>query len=513
MLKINFQSLKKPKVFIPIIIGLLFIVLIVYQISLKNKHNYQTAVVQRGNLSEIVSATGQVQAAQSVDLAFKRSGRVVYINGDVGQKVKTNATLAKIDCQDLEKTLSDAKISLASAQNTLEKLQAQYQQLLREDTLNKNYEDALIVLGSFYQQSGSLLENIKNIYFETDLSDGHENNITYYSSYNQKFETTPAKVDLLYNEIKSLQQLAFNAYQTAQRGTGDERYDAVEKGYDLLVKMADFVKSGRDPVLDLYNYLIINNAVHKKQSEIESHLQSLTSYATTIDSYLQNLLSLRNAIHSQRDALSNYPFDIKNQELIVKQWENTIADTQTRLNDCYIIAPFDGTITAFNLKKDEIVTANMPVVSIISDKKFEIKTLISEIDIAKIKIGDEANVTLDAYGPDKIFKARVIHIDPAATIIENVPSYQVKLEFINPTEEIKDGMTANLDIITNHKENVLFIPRRAVFSEDSKKFVRVLTPQKTIEEREVKTGIVGEEAKIEITEGLSEGEIVVVSGK
>jgi RND family efflux transporter MFP subunit len=165
------------------------------------------------------------------------------------------------------------------------------------------------------------------------------------------------------------------------------------------------------------------------------------------------------------------------------------------------------------LKKDEIVTANMPVVSIISDKKFEIKTLISEIDIAKIKIGNEANVTLDAYGPDKIFKARVIHIDPAATIIENVPSYQVKLEFINPTEEIKDGMTANLDIITNHKENVLFIPRRAVFSEDSKKFVRVLTPQKTIEEREVKTGIVGEEAKIEITEGLSEGEIVVVSGK
>jgi hypothetical protein len=293
MLKINFQSLKKPKVFIPIIIGLLFIVLIVYQISLKNKHNYQTAVVQRGNLSEIVSATGQVQAAQSVDLAFKRSGRVVYINGDVGQKVKTNATLAKIDCQDLEKTLSDAKISLASAQNTLEKLQAQYQQLLREDALNKNYEDALIVLGSFYQQSGSLLENIKNIYFETDLSDGHENNITYYSNYNQKFETTPAKVDLLYNEIKSLQQLAFNAYQTAQRGTGDERYDAVEKGYDLLVKMADFVKSGRDPVLDLYNYLIINNAVHKKQSEIESHLQSLTSYATTIDSYLQNLLSLR----------------------------------------------------------------------------------------------------------------------------------------------------------------------------------------------------------------------------
>ncbi|MGB9847640.1 MAG: efflux RND transporter periplasmic adaptor subunit [Minisyncoccia bacterium] len=512
MPKINFHFLKKPKIFIPLIIGLIFIGLIVYQINLKNHTNYQTAKVKRGNLSEIVSTTGRVQSAQSVDLSFKRSGRVIFVNGQVGQSAKDGTLLAKIDCQDLEKTLADAKISLASAQNVLEKLETQYQQLLRQDTLNKNYEDALIILGAFYQQSATILENIQNIYFKNDLSNGNENNITYYSNYNSKFQLTPYKADSLYNEVKLLQQEALNTYQIAQRGSGDERYNAIEKGYSLLIKMADLIKLGRDPILDLYNYLIINNATHNKQAEIENHLQQLTSYANIVDGYLQNLLTLRNAINTQRDALINFPFDIKNQKLVVEQWQNTISDTQKRLNDCSIIAPFSGIITNLDLKKDEIVSANLPVISLIAKDQFEIESPIPEIDIAKIKINNEAIVTLDAYGSGKTLKAKVIHIDPAATLLEGVPTYKVKLQLINPDVEIKVGMTANLDIICQQKENILIVPRRAVFNENGKKFVRVLKDKNVIEEREVETGI-GGEGMIEITNGLNEGEIIIVSGK
>lgn len=512
MPKINFHLLKKPKIFIPLIIGLIFIGLIVYQINLKNHTNYQTAKVKRGNLSEIVSTTGRVQSAQNIDLSFKRSGRVIFVSGEVGQSVKDGTLLAKIDCQDLEKTLADAKISLASAQNVLEKLETQYQQLLRQDTLNKNYEDALIILGAFYQQSATILENIQNIYFENDLSNGNENNITYYSNYNSKFQLTPYKADSLYNEVKLLQQEALNTYQIAQRGSGDERYNAIEKGYSLLIKMADLIKLGRDPILDLYNYLIINNATHNKQAEIENHLQQLTSYANIVDGYLQNLLTLRNAINTQRDALINFPFDIKNQKLVVEQWQNTISDTQKRLNDCSIIAPFSGIITNLDLKKDEIVSANLPVISLIAKDQFEIESPIPEIDIAKIKINNEAIVTLDAYGSEKTLKAKVIHIDPAATLLEGVPTYKVKLQLINPDVEIKVGMTANLDIICQQKENILIVPRRAVFNENGKKFVRVLKDKNVIEEREVETGI-GGEGMIEITNGLNEGEIIIVSGK
>jgi len=516
MVKINFAKIKKPRVFIPLIIGLIFIALIIYQIAIsKNKNNYQYATVERGNLTEIVSTTGRIKAAQTIDLSFKKAGRIVYLNATVGKQAKTNEILAKIECSDLEQNLRNAEINFASAKNFLEKLKNQYQQLLREDSLNKYYEDALILLSSFYQQAPTLLENIRSIYFENDLSEGGKNNINYYSDYNLNFLQTPARSEMLYNEIKSLITRAIEAYQIAQRGSGEERFSAIETGYSLLVKMVDLIKLGYDPILYLNNYLVQNNLVHNKQTTISNHFQRLTSYSQTIDSYLQNLLILRTQINNQKDALINYPFDINNQELSVQQWQNSLEDAQNKISDCYLKTPFDGIVSNFDLQIGQMVAPNVPVASLISNNQFEIETLISEIDIAKIKLDNIAKITLDAYGPNKIFEAKVIHIDPAATLIEGVPTYKVKLEFINPlNDEIKTGMSVNLDIITQHKENVLMIPRRAVLNLENERVVRVWHKKtKTLEERKVKTGIVGENAMIEIIEGLNEGETIIVSGK
>ncbi|MCX8016127.1 MAG: efflux RND transporter periplasmic adaptor subunit [Patescibacteria group bacterium] len=510
------QKIKKPKIFIPLIIILIFLALIVYQIAIsKNKNNFQFASVEKGSLKEIVSTTGRVVSSQNVDLSFKKSGRVVYLNADVGKKVKAYSTLAKIDCADLEQNLRNAEILLATAQNNLEKLKSQYQQLLREDALNKSYEDALIILASFYQQAPTILENIRAIYFENDLSDGSKNNITYYSDYNSSFILTPAKAETLYNEIKNLLTQAIDKYQIAQRGSGEERFNAIEIGYSLLVKIADLIKTGRDPIIYLNNFLIQNNLTHNKTSTITNHLQQLTTYSQTIDSYLQNLLIIRNQINTQKDLLNNYPFDIKSQELTVKQYQNNLEDARNKVADCYLTAPFDGVITKFDLQIGQMVTANIPVASLIADNQYEIETLISEIDIAKIKVGNKAKITLDAYGPNKIFEAQVIHLDPAATLVEGVPTYKAKLQFINVNnDEIKAGMSANIDIITQEKENVLMIPRRAVISSNGTKMVRVwYKDAKTIEERKVETGITGENAMVEILNGLNEGEMIIVSGK
>lgn len=516
MFRSLFQKIKKPKIFIPLIIALIFIALIIYQIAIsKNKNNYQFASVERSHLREIISTTGRVTSSQSIDLSFKRSGRIVYLNADVGKQVRAHTTLAKIDCFDLEQNLKNAEILLATAQNNLEKLKSQYQQLLREDSLNKNYEDALIILASFYQQAPTILENIRAIYFENDLSDGNKNNITYYSDYNSSFILTPAKVENLYNEIKNLITQAIDKYQIAQRGSGEERFNAIESGYSLLVKMADLIKSGRDPIIYLNNFLIQNNLTHNKSSTISNHLQQLTSYSQTIDSYLQNLLIVRNQINTQKDLLINYPFDIKSQELTVQQYQNNLEDARNKVADCYLTTPFEGVITKFDLKIGQMVAANMPVASLIADDQYQIETLISEIDIAKIKIGNKAKITLDAYGPSKIFEAQVVHVDPAATLVEGVPTYKAKLQFINiDNKEVKAGMSANIDIITQEKENVLVIPRRAVISKNGEKIVRVWHKDtKTIENREVQTGITGENAMIEILSGLNEGETIIVSGK
>ena len=131
-----------------------------------------------------------------------------------------------------------------------------------------------------------------------------------------------------------------------------------------------------------------------------------------------------------------------------------------------------------------------------------------ETDIAKIEVGNKARLTLDAYGPDVVFRAQVITIDPAETIIEGVTTYKTTLEFDSEDERIRSSMTANLDILTDERQNVIAIPQRAVVTKNGEKLVRVVYDS-VIEEIQVKTGLIGRNGLVEITDGLNEGDKVV----
>jgi len=73
---------------------------------------------------------------------------------------------------------------------------------------------------------------------------------------------------------------------------------------------------------------------------------------------------------------------------------------------------------------------------------------------------------------------------------------------------VKSGMTVDVDIICDSRENVLAVPQRTVFNKNGDKFVRVLE-EKNVKEVKVETGIRGSEGEIEILSGLKEGEKVI----
>ena len=123
--------------------------------------------------------------------------------------------------------------------------------------------------------------------------------------------------------------------------------------------------------------------------------------------------------------------------------------------------------------------------------------------------------TLDAYGDAVVFSAKVTQIDPSETLIEGVPTYKVSFIFItNYKNRVKPGMTADISIITNKRENVIAIKQRAIIVKDGKKTVRILTEQPereiSVEELEVSTGLYGSNGLVEITEGIREGDKVIV---
>jgi len=197
------------------------------------------------------------------------------------------------------------------------------------------------------------------------------------------------------------------------------------------------------------------------------------------------------------------------QEQVVKGAEARVNAVYAEIAKSVVRAPFDGVITKIDTEVGEIVPANTPIVSLMSNAKFEIETFVPEADIADVAVGNLADVTLDAYGSDTVFGAYVSFIDPAETMIEGVATYKVLLNFNEEDERILSGMTANVDVVTSTSPGTLSVPQRAVIEKDGKRLVKVVRDGKTVEV-EVKTGLKGSDGDIEILEGLNEGDSIVV---
>ncbi len=202
--------------------------------------------------------------------------------------------------------------------------------------------------------------------------------------------------------------------------------------------------------------------------------------------------------------------DIAWQRARVAQARAALAQAESRLRQTKIYAPISGVITKIHYEVGETVNSGRPAISLINKSGLEIEVDIPEVDITKVKVGDQAEITLDAYGEDKKFTGTVVFVDPAETVIQDVVYYKATLNFVDDISGvvIKPGMTANVDIITDLREGVVAIPSRAVREDDQGMYVQVLVdgaPQR----RAVKVGLRGEQGLVEVIEGVNEGDEVI----
>jgi len=138
----------------------------------------------------------------------------------------------------------------------------------------------------------------------------------------------------------------------------------------------------------------------------------------------------------------------------------------------------------------------------------EVKARFSEADTAKIQPGQAAKVEFESLGQQ--LTARVVRIDAIETVVANVVTYTVTLLLDKKLDQIKPGMTGNVDVIIGDKENVLRLPVTAINPRNGRATVQVLGKDGKLEARQVTTGLKGDD-DVEITSGLDVGDKVVVS--
>jgi len=264
-------------------------------------------------------------------------------------------------------------------------------------------------------------------------------------------------------------------------------------------------------------------------SAIDTATASLTSAQNSLNSTLANKqvltsqakAGLDSALGAYNLAKAQYDFkkapprqvDIAYYQAQVDQAKAAYDLALKNLDDYTIYAPTDGVITFVNYKIGEQVSAAKPVIAMMGQGDFQITVDVPESDIVKIKVADLAKITLDAYGSDVVFNGKVVFIDVAETIIQDVVYYKITVQ-LNPTDQaIKSGMTANIDLITATADNALYVSNRVIKQDaNGQKYVEVLGFGNLVQKVNVEIGLKGDTGT-EIKSGLKEGQAVIVSKK
>ncbi len=135
-----------------------------------------------------------------------------------------------------------------------------------------------------------------------------------------------------------------------------------------------------------------------------------------------------------------------------------------------LLSPIDGEVIVATTQPGQTVTTADAVI-VLSDQLI-VRAQVDETDIGKVKLGQSAVITLDAY-PDTKINAAVEHIYYESQTVNNVTIYNVDLLPESVPSFFRSGMNASVDFITQEKEKILTIPVDAVYKENGQDFVLV----------------------------------------
>ncbi len=155
----------------------------------------------------------------------------------------------------------------------------------------------------------------------------------------------------------------------------------------------------------------------------------------------------------------------QNAQAIVKQRDAQLAQARIDLERTQIRSPVTGIIIKRSVEVGQTVAASLqaPELFVIAANlnDMQVETAIDEADISRVRNAQKVNFTIDAF-PGRNFEGTVKQVRKAAVSAQNVTTYTVVVAFANPGASLLPGMTANVRIVTDTRDNVLKMPNAAL---------------------------------------------------
>jgi macrolide-specific efflux system membrane fusion protein len=193
-----------------------------------------------------------------------------------------------------------------------------------------------------------------------------------------------------------------------------------------------------------------------------------------------------------------------------KQGEQELRYWQEAYKPIALLSPIDGEVIVETCQPGQTVTAN-DAVAVLSDKLI-VRAQVDETDIGKIKLNQDAIISIDAY-PDIKIKSRAEHIYYESKTVNNVTIYEVDLAPETVPLFFRSGMNANIDFIEESRQNALLLPLEAVHKGKEGDYVLVRENAfNGTAKRAVKAGI-SDDNNIEIISGVGPKDVIIIKSK
>jgi HlyD family secretion protein len=471
--------------------------------------------VTKGNVIEALDEPATVDADNNSGLSFQESGQIADVYVQEGQVVTTGQKLADLDSASLEAGLQQAKATLATAQ-------ANYQELQSGDTPDQiavsqaalytaqaALQNASSTLNSTENQQDTAVQNAYNALLNTTFSavpgSGNTDSIqaTISGTYNGNTEGT------YYISIYSTGSgLKFKA-TGLENSSGNVQSQPVALGTrGLYIQF-----SGQPSSSDTWTVSIPNTYASSYTTNYNAYQAALQTQAAAMTGSQAQVTAAQAAVlQAQANLqLAQSPprsEDIEKDQAAVDQAQAAVASAQVALDNALLTAPFPGTVQNLTAQVGQVVSPNNQVLTLVNNGGLKIEAYVSEADITKIKVGNTADITLDAFGTGTTFPAVVTAIDSTQTQINGTPSYLVELHFTSPEPQISSGMTGNAHIVLAEDDNVLEVPSQLVINDQNQYFVLTKTATGT-QQVPVTIGLIGDNGMTEIISGVNVGDTLI----
>ena len=332
----------------------------------------------------------------------------------------------------------------------------------------------------------------------------------------------PTSYRLAYNQALAAYNSAVSSKKSAEasKKSAEAGYNSVTNGstrqtLTQLESQLNAAQIAYDNALDIYNKqktlydlgAISETEFNTYKTSLENAELSLNTAKTNYD-LTKNVVSQESAA-TAKASVESAEASVNSAQSGIESAKAALDIAKNNLDNCTVTAPISGYISSKSVNKGQMVAQGTPVVTITNTSLVDAEISVTESVIPLVDVGTKANVNIKS--------ANVENVEGVVTLVNPVKDektglYTVKVSMSNADGKLKQGMIADITLVTESDSNAITIPVESLMQDDSDGYYVYVAKGKKAQKRNVETGIMNDESA-QILSGIEPGDRVIVSGK